>query len=100
MRVTPLESDLVENKRYLYFLATNEGIQESFTHQKNPTNLRNKNQERFAGHTSSEGVGQFHNSAQREASSYLTNVEGELLVHQKIQVQSLTMLSSQLNRLY
>ena len=74
MRVTPLESDLVENKRYLYFLATNEGIQDSFTHQKNPTNLRNKNQERFAGHTSSEGVGQFHNSAQQRSIVILSYV--------------------------
>ena len=34
------------------------------SHQKNPNILRNKYQERYTTHTSVEGVGQFHNSAQ------------------------------------
>jgi len=36
-----------------------------------PQYLRNKYQERYTTHTSVEGVGQFHNSALRERSSYL-----------------------------
>ena len=33
--------------------------------------LRDKNQERFAGYSNPEGVGQFYNPAQREEPAYL-----------------------------
>jgi len=33
--------------------------------------LRDRNQERFAGYSNSEGVGQFYNPAQREKPAYL-----------------------------